>query len=74
MSFAVHAGALELSDGWEWIGSWPAMIMFCVASLLEVVGYFIPWFDHLLDGRFSAGVSGSIVSPYSQETDSPFAM
>lgn len=49
MSFAVRAGALQLSDGWEWIGSWPAMIMFGIATLVEVGGYFIPWFDNLLD-------------------------
>jgi hypothetical protein len=49
MSIAVHGGALELSDGWEWIGTWPAMVAFGVATRCEVGGYFIPWFDHLLD-------------------------
>ena len=49
MSIASHAGSLDLGQGWEWIGSWPAIVMFGLATLLEVGGYFIPWFDHLLD-------------------------
>lgn len=49
MSCAVHADILTLAAGWEWIGSWPAVLIFGAATLFEVGGYFIPWFDHLLD-------------------------
>jgi hypothetical protein len=46
---AVNAGLLKLSDGWEWIGSAPALAIFAIATLVEVCGYFIPWVDHALD-------------------------
>src|SRR5262249_16772323 len=49
MSLAVRAGFLQLSDGWHWMGSWPALIAFSVASVAEIVGFYIPWIDHLLD-------------------------
>ena len=49
MSVAVKAGQLELSDGWSWVGSWPAIISFSVATLIEIVGFYIPWLDNLLD-------------------------
>ena len=37
------------SEGTSWIASWPAVIAFATATVLETAGYFIPWFDHLLD-------------------------
>jgi hypothetical protein len=49
MSIAVHTGHLALSPGFEWIGSWPALVAFGVATLLEVGTYFIPWVDHVMD-------------------------
>jgi hypothetical protein len=49
MSCAVHADILTLSDGWEWIGSWPAIAILGCATLIETAGFFVPWFDHLLD-------------------------
>jgi hypothetical protein len=49
MSLAVRAGLLHLSEGWHWMGSWPALIAFSVASVAEIVGFYIPWIDHLLD-------------------------
>ena len=49
MSVAAQAGYLELASGWEWIGSLPAMIAFAIAAVLEVVAYYVPWLDNLLD-------------------------
>ena len=49
ISIAAHAGHLELAQGFEWIGSTPAMIAFTVAMILEICGYYIPWVDNLLD-------------------------
>lgn len=49
MSCAVKGGMLELTEGWAWIGSWPALIAFLVASILEAAGFFIPWVANLLD-------------------------
>ena len=49
MSIAAMAGHLELASGFEWIGSWPALICLAVATVLEIAGYYIPWLDNLLD-------------------------
>jgi hypothetical protein len=49
MSIAAQAGYLELASGWDWIGSMPALIAFAVASILEIVAYYVPWLDNLLD-------------------------
>ena len=48
MSLASLTGNLELAPGFEWIGTYPALIAFGFATLLEIVAYFIPWFDNLL--------------------------
>ena len=52
------------SEGTSWIASWPAVIAFATATVLETAGYFIPWFDHLLDTVASpaAVVAGVLVS------------
>lgn len=48
-SLAAHFGYLTPSSGMAWIGSLPALIMLCVATVVEILGYYIPWVDHLLD-------------------------
>ena len=49
VNLAAQWDLLELASGFEWMGSKPALILFATASLLEVLAYFIPWFDNLLD-------------------------
>jgi len=49
VNLAASAGIMELSSGFEWIGTTPALILFATASLLEILAYYIPWFDNLLD-------------------------
>jgi len=49
LSIAAQLGFLDLSRGFEWIGTDAAMIAFGIATLLEISGYFIPWLDNLLD-------------------------
>ncbi|MEY2428257.1 MAG: hypothetical protein QOJ40_1142 [Verrucomicrobiota bacterium] len=64
MSIASLSGHLSLAHGFEWIGSYPALISFSVATCLEIAGYYIPWLDHLLDTMATpaAIVAGTIVS------------
>ncbi|HUY90499.1 MAG TPA: DUF4126 domain-containing protein [Pirellulales bacterium] len=64
MSIAAKAGQLELTDGWGWIGSWPAIVCFGVATLVEFGGYCIPWLDNLLDAAASpaAVIAGTIAT------------
>ena len=49
LSLASHYGLWELNENWEWIGSTAALITLGVATLVEVLGYYIPVVDNLLD-------------------------
>jgi hypothetical protein len=46
---AARAGVLTLTPGFEWLGTNPALAALGTATALEVVAYFVPWLDHLLD-------------------------
>ena len=63
MGIAVRAGTLQLSEGWHWMGSLPALGMFGLATFCEVAGYCIPWLDNVLDTAASpAAVVAGIVA------------
>lgn len=49
MSVAALFGHLTLSPNFEWIGSYPALIVLAVATGIEIAAYYIPFVDHLLD-------------------------
>lgn len=46
---AARFGGLPVVGGFGWIGSTPALVAFAVATVVEIVGYYIPWIDNLLD-------------------------
>jgi hypothetical protein len=62
-STAANAGYLDVGEGFNWIGSWPAMIAFAVAAIIEIGAFYIPWLDNLLDMVASpiAVVAGAIL-------------
>ncbi len=64
MSLAAKADMLEMSEGFTWLDTWPAVIGLSVATILEVGAYYIPWLDNLLDtiSTPSAAVAGSITA------------
>ena len=47
---------IELAGGFDWLSSDIALIVFLVATLFEIGGYYIPWIDNLLDTIATAGV------------------
>ncbi|MCZ6726974.1 MAG: DUF4126 domain-containing protein, partial [Acidobacteria bacterium] len=49
MNLAARAGYLSVSGSFEWLAGTPALIMFSVATLLEIAAYYVPWLDNLLD-------------------------
>ena len=49
MSIASLSGHLALSDGFQWIGTYPALMVFATASVLEIAAYYIPLVDNLMD-------------------------
>jgi hypothetical protein len=63
MSAASLSGHLDLSPGFEWIGTWPALACFATATGLEVAAYYVPWIDNALDSIATpvAVVAGTLV-------------
>ena len=49
INLAHRAGHPSLAPGFDWLGSWPALVAFGLAVIIEVAGYYIPWVDNLLD-------------------------
>ena len=49
ISLTSHLGFLKLAGTFEWMSSWPALIAFGSATLLEIGAYYIPFIDNLLD-------------------------
>lgn len=47
-AFGVLSG-FDLPSGFEWLDTNQALILFAVASGVEVFAYYIPWLDNLLD-------------------------
>jgi uncharacterized protein DUF4126 len=74
MSIASLSGHLTLSSGFEWIGTYPALATFAVATCIEISSYYIPWVDNLLDtiATPAAIVAGMIVMASSVSEMSPF--
>jgi hypothetical protein len=64
MSLAAYTGYLELGQGFEWIGTIPAMVAFGTATVLEIGAFYVPWLDNLLDAAASpvAVVAGMIAT------------
>lgn len=64
MSIASLAGHLTLAPGFQWIGTYPALLTFSVATAVEIAGYYIPWVDHALDtiATPAAIVAGTVVT------------
>lgn len=49
ISAANLAGWLELTDSFAWIGTYPALVAFAVATVVEILAYFIPWVNNVLN-------------------------
>ncbi len=74
MSAAAQSGHLELTAGFAWIGTAPALTAFAVATFCEVLSYYIPVVDNLLDviATPAAVVAGTIVAASVVTGMSPF--
>jgi hypothetical protein len=64
VSAAAYGGHLPLDSSFAWLGTRSALIMLSIAALLEIVAYYIPVVDNLLDtlATPAAFVAGTIVS------------
>ena len=61
---AAYSGHLHLNDSFAWLGTPYALTMLSVAALAEVLAYYIPVIDNLLDSLATpaAFIAGTIVS------------
>ena len=64
MSGAAYTGHLSLDDNFAWLGTLSALTMLSVAALAEVLAYYVPGVDNLLDSLATpaALVAGTVVS------------
>lgn len=64
LSIAAQTGYLDLANGFEWIGSLPALVCFSVATVLEIAAFYVPWVDNALDSIATpaAVVAGTILT------------
>lgn len=74
MNLAALTGHLHLAPGFEWIGSDYATIAFGTATIVEILAYYIPWLDHVLDliASPAAIIAGMVVTASVVMDISPF--
>jgi hypothetical protein len=48
-SVAAKMNLFPVTEGFQWLASWPAIISFGTATLAEILAYYIPFVDNLLD-------------------------
>ena len=64
LSVAAFSGHVHLSAGFAWLGTAPALLTLAIAALLEVIAYYIPGVDNLLDALATpaALIAGTVVA------------
>jgi len=74
MNLASISGHFQLSPEFAWIGTPYATLAFTVATIAEIIGYYVPWFDNILDmvATPAAVIAGTIVSASVITDISPF--
>ena len=74
MNLAAQSGHLTLSTEFQWLGSDAALIAFATAAILEILAYYVPWLDNLLDTMMTpaAIAAGSILTASQLSELSPF--
>jgi len=48
-SIAARMNIFPVNEGFQWLASWPAIISFGTATIAEILAYYIPFIDNLLD-------------------------
>lgn len=74
MSLAAHFNIMPLEESWAWVGSFPAIVALAIASVVEVLAYYIPWVDNMLDTISVplAGIAGTMLMAVALTDVSPF--
>jgi hypothetical protein len=48
-SVAAKTGIFPVTEGFQWLSGWPAIICFGTATVAEILAYYVPFIDNLLD-------------------------
>ena len=48
-SIAAKMGIFPVHEGFQWLASWPAVFCFGTATVAEILAYYVPFIDNLLD-------------------------
>jgi hypothetical protein len=59
MGLAVKGGYMPISSGFEWVATTPALLMLAVAAMTEIIAYYVPVLDNLLDGIATPAAVGA---------------
>jgi Domain of unknown function (DUF4126) len=72
MGLAVKAGYLPITESFNWIATTPALLMLAVAAVAEIIAYYIPVFDNLLDGLATpTAIGAGVAMTYAVMGDMP---
>jgi hypothetical protein len=72
---AAHAGYVPLADGFQWLAGTPALLTLGTAAVVEVLAYYIPGVDHVLDVIAGpAAVAAGVVASAAVMADIPPAV
>jgi hypothetical protein len=72
LNLASMYGLVGLAPGFEWIGGYQVTIAFGFATVLEIVAYYIPWLDNIMDSIASpVSVIAGTIATASLITDIP---
>ncbi|TAE30608.1 MAG: DUF4126 domain-containing protein [Cytophagales bacterium] len=70
---ATKLGIIGTLSGFEWVSTWPSLLLLGVATLVELGAYYIPWLDNALDTIASpaAIIAGTVLSTSFLQIDNP---
>ena len=72
---AARAGVFPLTDGFQWLAGTPALLMLGTAAVFEVLAYYLPGVDHMLDlVAGPAAIGAGVVASASVMADIPSAV
>ncbi len=73
MSIAANTGHMSLGESFAWLGTLPALSMLAVAAVIEVIAYYVPGLDNLLDmlAAPAAVIAGIVISAAAMTEFSP---
>lgn len=63
VSFASYMGWIPMNESFQWLASFPVLITTGIATIVEILAYYIPFVDHLLDTMSIplATIAGSVM-------------